>query len=164
MAGPRRVFLSHTSELREFPTGQSFVGAAEEAVKRAGDAICDMAYFTARDEKPADYCAGQVRDCDVYVGLIGLRYGSPVRDRPEVSYTELEFEIATGAGLLRLMFMLDENAALPIPATRLFDTDPVLRTRQETFRAAITEPGLTVQKIATPEQLEVRLFQALKEL
>ena len=163
MAGPRRVFLSHTSELREFPQGRSFVAAAEAAVTRAGDAIADMAYFTARDDKPADYCQEKVRGCDVYVGLIGLRYGSPVRDRPEVSYTELEFAAATDAGLPRLVFLLDEDAAVPIPPGRLMDGDPGLQVRQRAFRARLAESGVMAGKVASPEQLELLLLQALQE-
>jgi len=65
----RRVFLSHISELAEFPRERPFVAAAQAAVARADDAVADMAYFTARGEKPSAYCRSVVR------GLRGLRIG-----------------------------------------------------------------------------------------
>jgi Domain of unknown function (DUF4062) len=161
MGVPWRVFLSNTSELREFPAGRSFVAAAEAAVIRAGGAVTDMGHCTTRDSKPAGYCQDQVRRCDVYVGLIGLRYGSPVRDQPQVSYAQLEFDTATGAGIPRLMFLLDEDAAVPIPPGR---QDPELWERQLNFRARVLASGVMTATFATPEQLEVLLLQALHDL
>jgi hypothetical protein len=49
---PALVFLSHTSELREYPEGGSFVAAAESAVTRAAGVIRDMRYFTAGEGAP----------------------------------------------------------------------------------------------------------------
>jgi tetratricopeptide (TPR) repeat protein len=163
MAGSaRRVFLSHTSELREFPVGRSFVDAAEAAVSRAGGAVADMAYFSAGEDKPSVYCQEMVRGCDVYIGLIGLRYGSPVRDRPDASYTELEFDTATEAGLQRLIFMLDEDAAVPVPPTRLLDREVDRQVRQRAFRARLLDAGVMIRRFSSPEGLELEVLQALQ--
>ena len=162
MEGPLRVFLSHTSELRQYPRERSFTAAAEQAIVRAGFLTLDLEYFTAREDKPADYCRQQVEQADVYVGILGFRYGSPVRDNPGRSYTELEFDKATELGRPRLLFLLDEDAILPLP--RSFLSDPVYGERQAAFRARVTEAGITVGKVASPDRLEVLLFQALMGL
>ena len=158
-----RVFLSHTSELRDFPKGMSYVAAAERAISAAGHVIVDMADFPAADQPAARLCADRVRGCEVYVGVLGTRYGSPVRDKPEVSYTELEFDTATEARLDRLVFLLDTDADnLGIPLSRLIDHE--FGARQEAFRRRVRDSGLTVQSFANPAQLGQLVERSLGEL
>ncbi len=159
---PLRVFVSHTSELRRYPPNRSFVAAAERAVTRAGGVVLDMAYFTAREDKPAEYCRQQVRQADVYVGILGFRYGSLVADDPGRSYTELEFDTADELGLFRLVFVLDEDAVLPLPQSYL--SDPLFGERQREFRARVKGAGTTIQPVRSPDRLETLLYQALTDL
>jgi tetratricopeptide (TPR) repeat protein len=157
------VFISHTAELRQFPRGGSYVAAVERAISACGHVIVDMADFPAADLAPADLCAERVRGCQVYVGLLGTRYGSPVRDRPQVSYPELEFEVATEAGLERLMFVLDTGAEdVGIPPSGLIDLE--FGARQDTFRRRVRGGGLVTQSFTDPATLGQLVERSLREL
>ena len=158
-----RVFVSHTLELREFPKGNSYVAAVERAISACGHVIVDMADFPAADQAPAELCAERVRSCQVYVGVLGTRYGSPVRDKPEVSYTELEFETATEARLNRLVFLLDTEAAdVGIPLSRLIDAE--FGARQEAFRRRVRDSGLATATFTDPATLGQLVERSLREL
>ncbi len=157
------MFISHTSELRDFPKGTSYVSAVERAISAAGHVIVDMADFPSADQTPAQVCAERVRGCDVYIGVLGTRYGSPVRDKPDVSYTELEFDTATAEDLDRLVFLLDTDADdVGIPASSLIDRQ--FGGRQDAFRRRVQESKLVTQSFANPDALRLLVERSLREL
>jgi len=161
--GPWRVFLSHTSELRQYPQAGSYIAKAERAVSAAGHAIVDMADFAAIDQAPAAVCEQRVRNCDVLVGIYGLRYGSPVPDQPEVSYTELEFITATEAAMPRLIFVINaESEELGLPPTALVDRK--YGDRQDAFIQRVKDAGLTLQFFRNPDDLKGLVERSLREL
>src|SRR5215475_4142200 len=102
-----RVFLSHTSDFGIRPDrGNTYLAAAIRAVNGAEAVLTDMSLLPATELSPSKLSAGLAGDTDLYVGIIGWRYGSPVRDIPDVSYTQLEFRTAGAAGVPRLVLLL----------------------------------------------------------
>jgi hypothetical protein len=83
------IFLSHTSELGQYPEDISYVAKAKEAIESAGHIVVDMATFRAQSRPAEEYDTQRVKDCDVYIGLYGNKY----------------------AGLPRFIFLLDQSSA-----------------------------------------------------
>lgn len=142
-----RVFLSYTSEL-----AGSFVKAAEEAVIAEQHLSIHMRDFAASDQTPADYCREEVQEADVYVGLLGFRYGSPVRGRPELSYVELEYESAEA--MPRLLFLLRERP------------NAVIEERQRAFRQRVQDrvDAETTKTFESPADLKYEIARALQKI
>jgi hypothetical protein len=90
-----------------------------------------------------------VRSADVFVGIVGFRYGSPVRDHPGLSYPELEFQEASAAGVPRLVFLLGEDAQDPAELFR----DVEHGGRQEAFRNCYLKAGSSLPRSPVPRQM-----------
>ncbi len=91
VAGLRVAYLGATGvPAGEFVCGR---GGAGDLRGRSRDRGHDD--FPAADQPAAGLCMDRVRGCEVYVGVLGTRYGSPVRDKPEVSAASMRRSACT---------------------------------------------------------------------
>jgi hypothetical protein len=90
---PRRVFVSHTSELSRFRQGGQLW---RQRRRDCGDGV----FRTPRAAASAGLLEyGAIGGC--VCAVVGFRYGSPVADRPELSYTSARHE-ASALHLIKL--------------------------------------------------------------
>ena len=139
----RKVFLSSTSkDLFEY----------REAVAKAihgldGYHCVQMENFGARNQQALEFCRGKVRECDIFVGILGLLYGS-CPEGVNLSYTEDEYVTAIEAGIPRLMFVSPEG--FNVPGT-LREPDEIW-TRQQAFRSRVNKDQIRAT-FSDPDEL-----------
>ena len=148
----RTVFLSSTArdlyECRE---------AAYHAIEGLDGYHCvRMEDFGARDALATDFCRDRVKQCALFVGIVGLCYGSSP-ECSDKSYTELEYETALAVGIPCLMFVAPED--LPVPV-RLFIDDGNWE-QQESFRKRVNREHIR-DTFSSPDELAGKVVTAIR--
>lgn len=157
----KTAFIRHTAEIAKYPNRYPFLNAAMDGVRDAGWLHKEMLDFLPASPPPAAECARLVRECDAYIGILGFLWGTQVPDRPHVSYTKFEFQVAEEAGKPFSFFLIDESAeGFPagltsgIPEGQLKD--------QQDFRKHVQERSMP-KFVRTPEELRLWVCRSLQE-
>lgn len=83
-------------------------------------AVKGMEQFGARKSNPLETCLAEVEQSDIYVGIIGMRYGS---EEPTTgkSYSQLEYEKAIAQDKEILIYIIDEDNSSVKPSFIQFE-------------------------------------------
>ena len=106
--------------------------------------VSGMEIFGARSAEPLQTCVDEVMKCEVFIGIIGMRYGS-VDEKTAKSFVRVEYETALEKNLYLLIYLIDEEKAQISPkfvdvgksASKLRDFKELLRKKHtiETFQS-----------------------------
>ena len=82
-------------------------GAAATAIRNIGAAPITFEAFGGRDADPEDAYLGEVETSDIYIGIIGRKYGRPLKTRYSATHTE--YLHAEKSGLRIAVWCLDAH-------------------------------------------------------
>jgi len=98
-----------------------------------------MENFGAHPESPLETCLSELKKSRIYIGIIGMRYGSlhtSIDGGKEItnSYTEIEYLRACEKGLCILIYCIDEHEAWIHPSTIDFENYSKLKAFKSTLK------------------------------
>lgn len=106
---PWRIFVSSTKEdlvpYRE---------AVESALTSMEHIPLGMEFFVSSPDSPIDVCLSTVRRSQLYIVIVGMRYGS-IEEGSGKSFTELEYDEAVKNKIPILAFIIDEERCAILP-------------------------------------------------
>jgi hypothetical protein len=117
-----------------------------------------MEQFGARKSNPLATCISEVEQSDIYVGIIGMRYGSeePISKK---SYSQLEYEKAIEQNKEILIYLIDEDTSTVKP--NLIQYDKI--NKLNNFKAILKDKH-TVDSFSNSQDLITKLQRKFKEL
>ena len=108
-SSPWRIFVSSTKEdlipYRE---------AVETVLTGMEHIPLGMEYFVSSPDSPIDVCLATVRRSQLYIVIVGMRYGS-IEEGSGKSFTELEYDEAVKNKIPVLAFIIDEEQCPILP-------------------------------------------------
>ena len=84
----------------------------QRVITRMEHIIKGMEYFGSSPQNSLDTCIEQVQESKIFIGIVGMRYGS-VDDETGLSYSQLEYEEAIKRKIPTLIYIIDENHPIP---------------------------------------------------
>lgn len=109
MANTQTIFLSSTySDLVDYRR------KAIDVITSLKQLYEGMEFFGADERTPLDVMLDKLSYCQIYIGIIGMRYGS-IDKSSNKSYTQLEYERAMELKLPCLIYIIDEERARIAP-------------------------------------------------
>jgi hypothetical protein len=87
--------------------------AVQEVIRKLNHGFVGMGGFVPAASPPGEYIRQRVEESEVYLGVLGMRYGS-IDSNSGFSMTELEYRQAVASNKPRLMFVMDQRASITL--------------------------------------------------
>jgi len=129
-----------------------------ESLEKFDVTVKGMEQFGARKSNPLSTCISEVVQSDIYVGIIGMRYGSEEPNSGK-SYSQLEYEKAIEQNIEILIYLIDEENSTVTPNLIQFDKIQKLNN----FKAILKDKH-TVDTFSNSQDLVTKLQRKFKEL
>jgi hypothetical protein len=117
-----------------------------------------MEYFGSRPRRPKEVMLQELRECDLYVGILAHRYGS-LDQETGISYTELEYREAIRYGIPTVFFLIDPHH--PVDPAKM-EKDPAKAAKLQDLKAEVRANYNTVT-FTTPDDLAHKTAEAIQK-
>lgn len=150
-----RIFISST-----YVDMIPYRDALQTAITNCDAVAYGMERFVPAPIRPLDRCYEEISNSQIYILLIGHRYGEIDKDSGK-SYTELEYEKAKEIGLPILAFLLDTEK---VGAPEKFRESDVQYTALVNFKNELkNSKEITVGEFTSEKDLQEKATRAIKE-